>query len=127
MSNRTALYNKYLAYYSDVNVKIHNIDLLPYTQRSLPNVVADRTKLVGDQQALYPIFNKDYAADATLGQYQQDSAATLAAIAAAYADAMGTVPPTPPPPPPPTPPTPPSPPTPPTPPNPPTPPTPPTP
>ncbi len=84
------IYQQYLTYYNDINSKIGDIDSLPHDKWIQPNVQQDRATLLSSQQALGPIYQKDYSdSNATLASFEKDCAAIEARVTSAYNDAMG--------------------------------------
>jgi len=84
------IYNQYVAYFSDINAKIHMIDELPSDKWNQPNVQQDRISLLASQQKLGPIYQTDYNdTNATLASFQSDCSEIENKVTAAFNDAMG--------------------------------------
>lgn len=92
-SDASLIYSQYITYYNSINTEIGAIDQLPYTQRILPQVVADRAKLITLQQQLYTAYTSQYnSSSATISSFQAACAPIMSSVTATYNNALGTVP-----------------------------------
>ncbi|WP_068468898.1 glycosyl hydrolase family 18 protein [Candidatus Protochlamydia phocaeensis] len=75
------IYQQYLAYYADINTKIHTIDQMPQTA----DTQEARSKLLDLQQQLYPLYTKEYnSSSASLASFIGDAASIESQVLEIY-------------------------------------------